>query len=497
MPTTTSVEEALRQRLEAVSPLLLGVGTQVSDTSLPLGELLDGLVSVAVGHPTPEQIWLLCSAVSGALPTSEQVLAGLRFFRLANVTEATIWTLEHALLSARTLVADTPFEVVRGGVVVDVDHTARHDLHTGIQHVVRRLLPIWAKDHQLTPVAWFEPAQAIRMLSAPEYDRALRWGQHRTNGCSASGRSPIVLPWRSVVVLPEVAFPDACDRLTALARFSGNAVVAVGHDCIPALSSDLVPMAEAERFARYLALVKYIRRVATVGATATVEFTSFAQGVRAQGLDAPEIIEVPEPVWAFHGPPRIPTSDGGLPLVICVGTIEPRKNHLAILHAAERLWRSGMRFELMLIGGAGWGESVPNAVARLQEGGWPVHLVKEASSQFLHDAYERARFTMFPSLHEGFGIPIAESFEHGKPVITSNFGSTRRLAEAGGALMVDPNDDEELLGAMQALLEDDALLRRLEEEIQARNDRTWEVYASELWSQLVAPELSRLSGPTP
>jgi glycosyltransferase involved in cell wall biosynthesis len=497
----TTVEGALQQRLAAVAPLLLDPRAPAAGEQVGAGELLDRLVSAVAGAPTPQQVWLLCCAVGGALPTSEEVLAGLRFLRLATALEATIWMLDYALETAGAPVAHLPVHVVCGGVVVDVDHTARHDLHTGIQHVVRRLLPLWSKDHPLTPVAWSEPAQAMRTLSGAEQARALRWGQgpaEDTAGPGGGAVSPaLVLPWRSVVVLPEVPFPDACDRLAALARFSGNAVVAVGYDCIPAVSSDLVPMAEAERFARYLALVKHARRVATIGVTATLEFKGFARGLLAQGLQVPEVLEVPLPLRAYHGPPRQAAPAGHPPVVVCVGTIEPRKNHLAILHAAERLWRSGLDFELEFIGGAGWGEAVPDAVARLQDEGRKVRIVKEASSQALHDAYERARFTMFPSLHEGFGLPIAESFEHGKPVITSSFGTQRGLAEAGGALVVDPEDDEALLGAMQALLEDDALVARLEEEIRSRQDHSWEAYASELWARLVAPELSRLSGSMP
>ena len=176
-------------------------------------------------------------------------------------------------------------------------------------------------------------------------------------------------------------------------------------------------------------------------------------------------------------------------MVLCVGTFEPRKNQLALLHAAERLWREGLRFELLLIGGAGWGHAFPDAVARLQRHGRTVRTVKEASAQELDDAYLRARFTVFASLHEGFGLPVAESFEHGTPVITSNFGSTAEIAQDGGAIVVDPYDDEALTGAMRTLLTDDGLVEHLRRAIAARPTRTWEDYASELWDSIVVPGL--------
>ena len=67
----------------------------------------------------------------------------------------------------------------------------------------------------------------------------------------------------------------------------------------------------------------------------------------------------------------------------------------------------------------------------------------------LWNAYERAAFMIFPSLHEGYGLPIAEALAHGTPVITSDFGSTAEIARDGGCLLVDPRDDEQIVDAMR------------------------------------------------
>ena len=47
------------------------------------------------------------------------------------------------------------------------------------------------------------------------------------------------------------------------------------------------------------------------------------------------------------------------PTILCVGSLEPRKNHAAVLYAAETLWREGRRFRVQLIGGSGWGTTFP------------------------------------------------------------------------------------------------------------------------------------------
>ena len=71
-----------------------------------------------------------------------------------------------------------------------------------------------------------------------------------------------------------------------------------------------------------------------------------------------------------------------------------------------------------------------------------------------------ARFTVFPSLNEGFGLPLAESLACGTPAVTSDFGSMREIVDGGGgALLVDPRDDHSVADGMRSLLTDDGLLR--------------------------------------
>jgi glycosyltransferase involved in cell wall biosynthesis len=491
-----SIEEALARRLRAVAPLLLDVDAPRPDPdpTRDAGNMLDLLVRAVTDVPTPARTWLLCTAVSGSLPKPDDVVMGARFFRFAPVIDATLWILDYALETAGTRVAHQELRVVTGGVLVDVDHTARHDLHTGIQQVVRQVLPLWMREHDILPVMWTEPAQAMRSLVPSELSRARSRGLDATEvEQPRDDHEPIlVVPWQSVVVLPEVPFPDACDRLAALAQFSGNDVVAIGYDCIPALSADMMPPGETNRFARYLTVIKHAQRVASIGETSTLEFRGFTHALSAQGLTGPLVSEVALPV----GGPTTDTAGypgvtDGTPLILSVGSFEPRKNHLALLYAAERLWRDGLEFELLMIGGSGWGDAVPQAVARLKNQGRPVRTVSKATSADLSAAYERAAFTVFASFHEGFGLPVAESLEHGTPVITTNYGSTREIASGGGAILVDPRDDEELVSAMRQLLTDDDLLRQLRRAIRARPTRTWEDYATELWDGLVAPSLDR------
>ena len=173
--------------------------------------------------------------------------------------------------------------------------------------------------------------------------------------------------------------------------------------------------------------------------------------------------------------------------MLVVGSHEPRKNHLAILHSAERLWREGCEFTLTFIGGSGWGEDFPRAVARLLAAGRTVDVKRAVTDAELMRAYDTASFTVFPSLHEGFGLPVVESLTHGTPVITSKFGATAEIGEGGGVLLIDPRNDAELTEAMRTLLTEPSTLSRLRREIRERPSRGWDRYASELWDWLVEP----------
>jgi glycosyltransferase involved in cell wall biosynthesis len=109
------------------------------------------------------------------------------------------------------------------------------------------------------------------------------------------------------------------------------------------------------------------------------------------------------------------------------------------------------------------------------------------SEEELWQAYHDASFTVFPSFHEGYGLPVAESLACGTPVITTNYGSTREIAEGGGALLINPRDDDELTDAIRRALTDDALLEKLRAEAVARSPRSWDDYARDLWQALSAP----------
>jgi glycosyltransferase involved in cell wall biosynthesis len=338
-------------------------------------------------------------------------------------------------------------------------------------------------------VAWTPGCGAQRALSNGERHRVLHWDQadERDGQVRSESESlPLVVPWRSTLVLAEVPPGDACTRLAALGQYSGNKVSAIGYDCVPIVSADMVPFVEPNRFARYLSVIKNAHQVAGISISATTEFAGFADALPNQGLDGPTVVECRLPAEGVRTSAPLPelSEHDPRPTVLSVGSFEPRKNHLALLYAAERLWRDGLSFRLHLIGGSGWGDDVPRRVRKLRSR-YPITMERRVSNRELAAAYRAARFTVFPSLHEGYGLPVAESIAFGTPVITSNYGSTKEIGEGRGAELIDPRNDDELVAAMRRLLCDAERLAALCAETQRRTSRSWEDYAVEAWHSLV------------
>ncbi len=249
----------------------------------------------------------------------------------------------------------------------------------------------------------------------------------------------------------------------------------------------------ASSFVRYLTAVKFATRVAAVSASAAEEFGGYVQSLPVQGVVGPEVIAVPLGEVAATAP-DVPSSP---PTVLVVGAHDPRKNHLTVLHSAEVLWREGLDFSLQFIGAGGWGEAFPDRVDELRRAGRPVTVRQAVTEEELDAAYGSAAFTVFPSLHEGYGLPVVESLSRGTPVVTSDFGSTDEIASRGGAVTVDPRDAGALAAAMRRLLTDPDALAALRAQIATRPRRDWQDYADELWERLVCPELSTDAATSP
>jgi len=141
-----------------------------------------------------------------------------------------------------------------------------------------------------------------------------------------------------------------------------------------------------------------------------------------------------------------------------VGTVQPRKNYITTLRALARI-PTPERIPLIVVGGFGWNyDPVVDAVHNLDLTG-SVRFVGYAGMPDLPALYQMAQALVFPSLDEGFGLPVLEAFAAGTPVIASNAGAIPEVA-GDAALLAAPEDDEALADSLRRLLSDRELRDR-------------------------------------
>jgi len=143
--------------------------------------------------------------------------------------------------------------------------------------------------------------------------------------------------------------------------------------------------------------------------------------------------------------------------LLFVGTVEPRKNLAALIEAFARLKQGSKRPEwLVIAGGTGWkNEAIYERVRQLDLQD-EVRFLGYVSVEDLVVLYNACRAFVYPSLYEGFGLPILEAMSCGAPVVTSAVSSLPEVA-GDAALMVDPRDIDAIVESMSALLDDGSL----------------------------------------
>lgn len=400
-------------------------------------------------------------------------------------------------------------------LVMDVTYTAILDFTSGIQRVVRSLahhLPEVTPGNAL--VRWDDQARCFVPLDAaqaealacpaphrpgpkpPEHPllrglgRLASWPRRRIEKTFRRRREraiirhlrrPSVFLWGHSLLLPELIGGEA--HLQAI-RLLDDATplrsTLVFYDAIPIRRPELFSSVAHSMYLRSLSLIRHVDAISCISATVRDDLERLLEVVPRQGSRPAVEVHYLGADFPTRAPQPAPAFDR--PVVLCVGTIEPRKNQARILRAMVEAQASGARFTGVFAGNAGWlNGAFRQEFAAAVAAGHSLALHEHLDDAALHALYERAAFTVYCSLDEGFGLPIIESLRRGRPCITSNRGSMREIAErTGGCELVDPEDTAGIAAAIHRLAADSNARDQLTREAKAATWPSWRDYTETL-----------------
>jgi glycosyltransferase involved in cell wall biosynthesis len=324
------------------------------------------------------------------------------------------------------------------------------------------------------------------IFTAPQTDRALPAGS-RARVCARFRRFKSTL-LRSAVLLPAGVRWEHIDVFHGLDQsgiplfFKGGKYVVTIHDVIPLALPWAFSLRHRCVLATAFARIRKQAEVVIVPSIAAAEDVVHYLRVERQRIVVipmgcePRFRPDEEPAWAAAVRRRYDLPER---YVLFVGTLEPRKNVNTLLQAFAQMVAEAPREELTLViaGGNGWGGGDYRATARALGLADCVRFTGFVDDEHLPDLYRGALMFVYPSLYEGFGLPVLEAMACGTPVITSNRTSLPEVA-GDAALLVDPTQPKALAAAMSALTNDAELRQSLRRKglIRARGF-TWEAVA--------------------
>lgn len=388
-------------------------------------------------------------------------------------------------------------------LLLDLSHTSHTQARTGIQRVTRSLhhtlgeaaISITHDPHRRTWRTLERWEQATLTTERAAGKRGARWPLAarirgrllRTfrGGPSVEAKLAQLARGASGLLVPELFSPAAAHALPALFAATHGPRVAVFHDAIALQFPELTPAKTVARFPAYLTELLAFDGIAAVSDDSREMLLAYWRWLGAG--KTPSVVTIPlgmdphRPAMAGQSS-RPGNAAQTAPIILSVGSVEGRKNHLALLEACEQVWSRGGRFSLHLIGLA-QPQTAAAALARiraLQAAGRPLRYDGPVSDAALDAAYAACTFTVYPSLVEGFGLPVLESLAHGRPCICSASRALGEAARGGGCIALEQVDASSLAAAIGRMLDSPDTIATLAAEARARRFRTWSDYTSDL-----------------
>ncbi|MEX1118045.1 MAG: glycosyltransferase [Terrimicrobiaceae bacterium] len=402
-------------------------------------------------------------------------------------------------------------------VYVDTSHTAQTNARTGIQMVVRGMLAgLASRGCEVYPLRWSFGRDGLTPLrSAWEHNLGRPPGAISGWNLSAVLQPRLWPTWvqsrgmnhktpihrhpdhqksfhNGWLILPELMEGYHARQVITYARRQNMRIAGIFHDAIAWFHPEVVWHWTKEQHADYMLAFSGLDVVIAVSEYSARHYQEF---LRSQNRGIPTLRVCPLAAEISGSPRETQPCDttGNVVRILCVSTLEPRKNHSRILNAfhAACSRSHGVRLELHLVGASYDGApEIAGTVRALTQKNPAIIWHENIRTETLRDLYRECDFTVFGSWIEGFGLPVVESLWFGKPCLCANQGVMAENARGGGCLTVDVQDTEALTTGLLRLACDEELRRRLANEALARKMKTWGDFGAEVLAILDEPKKS-------
>ncbi len=379
--------------------------------------------------------------------------------------------------------------VMAGALFYYVNHTSQFQYNSGIQRCVRALAKaLISEGASLIPVAWDHHKARFVQPGALALQHLAQW-----NGPSPDSwqvwRDPEV-EHEGVLLIIELVCgrnnPSMEDLRSAAPCLSH---VWLFHDALPwklAQNGRAELQAAAQVHATYMHGLGGAELVVCNSHSSRHDLLQFLRSERStfDPLLQQRILVLP--LAEDFGRSRLPAPVAGAASLrmLTVSTLEPRKNHAGLVKALLWLWCQGLRhWQLELVGWCASPE-ISELIDRARSLGLPIIQRGFLSDEELLACYGDADFCVYPSLEEGFGLPVAESLWHRRPCLCGSNGALSERAAAGGCLSVDTAEWRSIADGLERLLTESGFRQLLSDQIEHRLFRRWSDVARDLLSLL-------------
>jgi len=297
-------------------------------------------------------------------------------------------------------------------------------------------------------------------------------GPAATPIASLTAALPLICPtdW---FLSAEVFAPDERPGFAELLERRPCKFAAIYHDSIPLRFPHITWPQAVARHPAYLSMLSKFDRVWAVSAASRDELLGFWEWQGKKNVPEVSVLALGADFRSGTLPAfRSPTADRPrnalsvpLPILLCVGILEPRKNQSFLLEVADRLWGNGVRFDLHFVGRVNphFGKPVLAEIRSMQRKRPALHYDGAVDDRKLSELYSRAAACLIPTIAEGCGLPLLEALWHGTPCISSDLPSLLENAAGGGCLVLPTGNVEVWTTALRRFLTEPAYAQTLSE----------------------------------